>query len=306
MQNNQSEELKTLLGFYLTQVAQPPVAFTHAPKLIENPSFFTMQSLQTHLCNPLLSPAWLFMKKGNQPISLQDHYRFKQVHGKDLAFLDKKIINQELNNGAALVLEGIDILDPAINHFASQLDEALPCSLTNSVAFFSQSGTEAYEGHIDTDDVLVIQLSGEKKWYIYERQQRRYAGIDRLSREQLGPEKTQLVMRPGDALYLRSGVPHMCHTPGSHSLHLAFDLIDSTPNPKQITENANRIYEYGSAEPYIPAKETMEKYIEILQSPEFAKILQDGTQSVKEYITQLRQTMGRASEVTALSKYFNQ
>ena len=180
----------------------------------------------------------------------------------------------------------------------------MPHSLTNSVAFFSQSGTEAYEGHIDTDEVLVIQLSGEKKWYIFERQQRRYAGIDRLSKAQMGTEQTQLVMRPGDALYLRSGVPHMCDTLGSHSLHLAFDLIDSTPNPKQITDNANRAYEYASAEPYIPAMGAMQKYIEILQSPEFAQSVKDGTQTVRQGIRQFRQTIGRASDVTALSKYF--
>jgi hypothetical protein len=110
-------------------------------------------------------------------------------------------------------------------------------------------------------------------------------------------------MRPGDALYVRAGVPHMCDTLGNHSLHLAFDLIDSTPNPKQITDEANRIYEYASEDPYVPAAKVMDKYIELLKSPEFQNSLTVGTQSMKEGAKNFRRSIGRASKVTALSKY---
>src|SRR2546430_7491013 len=33
--------------------------------------------------------------------------------------------------------------------------------------FFSQRGSEAYRGHLDTDDVLAIHLAGAKKWRLY-------------------------------------------------------------------------------------------------------------------------------------------
>jgi hypothetical protein len=98
-------------------------------------------------------------------------------------------------------------------------------------------------------------------------------------------------------------VPHVCRTSADHSLHLAFDLIDSTPNPKQITDEANRIYEYASADAYLPPAQVMDKYIEILKSPEFQTSLKNGTQSMREGAKNFRGAIGNASELDALSKY---
>jgi ribosomal protein L16 Arg81 hydroxylase len=83
--------------------------------------------------------------------------------------------------------------------------------LSNCVAFFTQRENEAYGGHCDTDDVLVFQLEGRKTWQLFEAQQRRYLGVDDQSAEQLGPVKKEITMRPGDAMYVRAGVPHLCH-----------------------------------------------------------------------------------------------
>jgi len=304
MSAESSQQLSQVLEFFQKQIETRP-AFAHAPGLISQPDFFSVEALQTHLGNPLLSPAWVFLKTGVQPISLEDHYLFKMVHGQNLAFLDKQIINDELRKGAALVLEGIDILDANLNAFSAQLDDSLPCSLVNCVAFFSQKGTEAYEGHVDQDDVLVIHISGKKDWQIFEPQQRRYAGTDRLNKEQMGRRIKELRMRPGDVMYLRAGVPHMCTTVEDHSLHLAFDLIDSTPNPKQITEEANKRYEYDSADCYVTPEEAMEKFIALVQSADFKNDLQRATLSVKENARQFRRTIGRATQIDALSKYTN-
>ncbi len=303
MSGNLNVELDALLKFFLEQVKSPPAEFVHAKGLIAAPSFFTLESFQRLLSNPLLGPEWVFLKAKGQPVPLEPHTLFKTVQSKQLRFLDKKFIDEQLRQGAALVLEGMDILDPDINGFCAELDNALPCSLTNCVAFFSQRGSEAYQGHVDSDDVLVVQVSGEKLWHIFARQQRRYAGIDNLSAQQMGPKIAELTMRPGDALYVRAGVPHVCSTTADHSLHLAFDLIDSTPNPKQITEEANRIYEYGCEDGYVPAAQVMDKYIEILKSPDFQKSIKAGTQNMREGAREFRRMMGRASQVSALSKF---
>lgn len=106
-------------------------------------------------------------------------------------------MNNELSNGAALVLEGVDILDSTINHFVSKLDDALPCSLCNCVAMFSQTGNEAYTGHFDSEDVLVIQLSGEKLWNLYASQQRKFVDSTHLTQEQMGPPIKQLTAKAG-------------------------------------------------------------------------------------------------------------
>jgi ribosomal protein L16 Arg81 hydroxylase len=185
----------------------------------------------------------------------------------------------------------------------ARLDAALPCALSNCVAFFSQRENEAYGGHRDTDDVLVVHVAGEKLWHIFAPQQRRYFNNSPLTREQMGQQVAELIMRPGDALYVRAGVPHMCQTTGDHSLHLAFDLCDRTPNIEQITHEANTRYNHACEDPYAPAANVAERYITLLRSPGFQRDLVSATQQVKNNATVFRQRIGKSSGVRALSKY---
>jgi ribosomal protein L16 Arg81 hydroxylase len=158
-------------------------------------------NFQRHLNNPLLKPEWVHIKRNGKTIPTDDALHSKNVQLRHLYFMDKEIINQEIDKGAALVLEGLDILDPSINSFCSTLEKGLPCGMANSVVFFSQKGNEAYEPHADTNDVIVVQLEGRKTWKLYERRQRSYLGSANLSDEQ-GPVKYELTLRPGDALYI--------------------------------------------------------------------------------------------------------
>lgn len=297
-------ELKQLLDFYLEQRKNPPKEYTYQEKLLSSPGFFSVKALQEHINNPLISPAWVHLVKQGKSVPLEDVCYFKAVQGNQLRFMNKDLMNNELNNGAALVLEGVDILEPGINAFVGKVEDALPCSLSNCVAFFSQTGNEAYEGHCDSDDVLVVQLSGKKLWHIFAPQQRRFADTTHLSKAQMGPVIKEITMRPGDVLYVRAGVPHVCKTTGDHSLHLAFDLIDSTPNVSQITSEANKLYDYECEESYAPATKVMDRYMNLIKSSEFQNFLQTATQGVKDDARVFRQCIGRASAVTALSKYF--
>jgi len=296
-------DLELLLDFYLKQRANPPEVFTHAAGVIPSPSFFTVEALQAHVNNPLLSPEWVRLFAHDKVVNLEPACMYKSVQSNQLQFIDKAFIDQHLENGAAMVLEGIDILDPSINAFVAELDEALPCSLSNCVAMFSQSGNEAYGGHCDVDDVLVIQLSGEKLWNIYTPQHRRYGDTNMLTPEQMGARIKELNMRPGDALYLRAGVPHRCQTTGDHSLHLAFDLIDSTPGIKRLTKEANQQYLLACEDAYADPEKVIERYISLLESPDYRNFLQTATQSVKAQTKAFRQSIGRASGVRALQKF---
>jgi len=303
MQVNLHPELKTLLDFYLQQRAQPPPIFSHAPGLIPAPHFFSVSALQQHLNNPLLSPDWVHLRAHGQTVPLESTCLWKLVQTKKLIFMDKEILNAHLKQGAAIVLEGIDILEPAINAFVAQVDAALPCSLANCVAFFSQRENEAYGGHCDSDDVLVIQLAGEKRWQLFTPQQRRYFDNSPLTPAQLGKPIQELIMKPGDALYVRAGVPHQCQTSGDHSLHLAFDLCDRTPNIEQITHAANTHYNHACADPYLPAAAVMDKYLGLVKSPEFQHEITAATQQIKNNAVVFRQRIGRASGVQALNRF---
>ena len=305
MEDTLQPELKLLLDFYLQQRKAPPNEFAHAPGLVPSPSFFSVGALQQHLNNPLLNPDWVLLRARGQAIPLESACLWKIIQTKKILFMDKELINEQLSRGAAIVLEGLDILDTTINAFVAELDAALPCALSNCVAFFSQRENEAYGGHCDTDDVLVIQIAGEKRWRLFTPQQRRYVNNSPLTSEQMGKQIAEVVMQPGDALYVRAGVPHLCQTSGEHSLHLAFDLCDRTPNIEQITHEANTRYNHACEDPYAPAANVVQKYVAILNTEKFQNDIVSATQQIKNNAIVFRQRIGRSSGVRALSKYSN-
>jgi len=303
MKQKLHKDLNSLLTFYRQQRQSPPETFVHKPGVVHKPSFFSVKALQEHLNNPLMSHEWLNMKLQGRELDLEQASRFKPVQGRKLQFLDKGLINQAISDGAAVVLEGIDILDSGVSAFVGKLEEALPCSLSNCVAFFSQQNNEAYAGHLDTDDVLVVQISGRKHWRIFEPQQRRYFDTNPLSERQMGKQIAELTMKPGDAIYLSAGVPHIVSTAADHSLHLAFDLIDRSPNIERITHEANQLYNQACAPAYGPVSNVVDNYINLLQDEEVRAKFEETTRTVAEEAKNFRECIGRASAIRALNKY---
>ena len=303
MKQKLHKDLVSLFDFYQKQRKQLPVEFTYGAGVIDKPEFFGIRELQQHLNNPLLRPEWVHVKHSGQRVELEKSCFYKTVQGRKLNFMDKSMLASAIDEGAAVVLEGIDILDAGVNAFVAKLDESLPCVISNSVVFFSQQDNEAYEAHCDVDDVLVVQLSGRKTWQLFKQQQRRYTDIQDQSDQQLGPVMHEVNMRPGDALYLRAGVPHRCLTPGPFSLHMSFDLCDSTPTTTDISTEATNQYNHACELPYEPASAIVDRYVSILQSPDFQAALGEATQIKRDEISKFRQMLGRTSALKSLNRF---
>lgn len=303
MKQKLHKELQTLLDFYHKQRQNLPEAYGYKAGVINNPSFFTVSDLQRHLNNPLLQPEWVYVKLNGERVELEKFCFYKTVQNKQLNFMDKQVLNNEINKGAAVVLEGIDILDSNINEFVARLDDSLPCVLANSEVFFSQQDNEAYEGHCDADDVLVVHLAGKKTWQLFQPQQRRYAGIQDLNDEQLGPVMQEITMRPGDALYLRAGVPHRCLTSAVFSLHMSFDLVDSSPRISEVNREATNQYAHACELPYEPLSKVVKRYVSILESDDFQAALKEATEFKRAEIANFREMLGRSSAVKSLNKF---
>ena len=303
MKQKLHKELQALLQFYQKQRQNLPETHTYAVGVINKPSFFTVADLQRHLNNPLLQPEWVHTKLDGKRIELEKTCFYKTVQARKLHFMDKEILGNAINQGAAVVLEGIDVLEPGVNEFVARLDESLPCVLSNSEVFFSQQDSEAYDGHCDADDVLVVQLAGKKTWQLFQPQQRRYADIQELNDQQLGPVMQEVAMRPGDALYVRAGVPHRCITNAPFSLHMSFDLVDNTPTTVEITREANNQYNHACELPYAPTTSVVERYVSILNSEGFQSALVQATEFKRAEISKFRQMLGRSSSIRSLNKF---
>ncbi|MEV0156511.1 cupin domain-containing protein [Micromonospora sp. NPDC050686] len=139
--------------------------------------------------------------------------------------LDEKIL-QLYADGATLVLQGLHRTWPALVDFARDLGTALTQPLQVN-AYLTPAGSQGFATHYDTHDVFVLQVDGRKHWRIHrpvlpdplERQP--WGGrADEVSATASGPAALDVVLEPGDALYLPRGWLHSAQAQESSSLHL--------------------------------------------------------------------------------------
>jgi len=205
---------RRIRDFYFKEALAAPAAVTHVHRqgLVPDQQLFSLEHLRRHLDNPLLDVNYLNLFQNGRTVDLADARLYKVVQRRKIAFTDRRVLQQHLANGAACVLEGLDILEPEINALATVLDRAHTATFCNATAFFSQKGNEAYRGHLDTDDVLVIHLAGEKRWRLHARQKPRRTQLNEMTDAQMGALEHDVVMRPGDVMFLRSYTPHRVET----------------------------------------------------------------------------------------------
>jgi len=250
--------------------AAPDVTHVHRAGLVTDQQLFSIDHLRRHLNDPLLDLDYLNLFEAGKPVDLAAARLYKLVQKRKIGFVDRRILEGHLRRGAACVLEGLDILEPDINTLATALDRGRAATFCNATAFFSQRGNEAYRGHVDTDDVLVIHMAGEKRWSIHRRQPPRRVNLADLEPAQMGPVDAEIVMRPGDVLYLRSFVPHRVATLTPYSLHVSFDLCDRQTSIEVALQLLLRHYDRDSSPRATPPLDDLDKLHRLSRTPTFA------------------------------------
>lgn len=302
-----SPQLRALRDFYYkTALKLPPEEyFVRAPGLIPAPAFFTLEHLKGHLNNPMLMPQYVSLMWQGKKVDLAPAIGHKVIQAAEVQFLNKGILEDYLAHGASLVFEGLDLLQPDINDFCAALDAPHDCAVSNAVAFFSQKGNEAYRGHLDLDDVLVIQLAGRKKWRIYERQAPRRADMFELAPEKMGPLKAEFEALPGDALYMRSKTPHLVETVGDYSLHLSFDICDRNVTPETALHLLMAEFDRDSSPSYTPTPGVIDKLVTHARAPAYLAKVAELQAQQKENYKRARVMIG-SNRVSALDRLIAQ
>ncbi|WP_405094011.1 cupin domain-containing protein [Micromonospora sp. NBC_01392] len=143
--------------------------------------------------------------------------------------LDEKVLALYAD-GATLVLQGLHRTWPAIVDLARDLGAALAQPLQVN-AYLTPAGSQGFATHYDTHDVFVLQVDGRKHWRIHppvladplERQP--WGGrADEVAATADGRPALDVVLEPGDALYLPRGWLHSAQAQESSSLHLTVGI----------------------------------------------------------------------------------
>ena len=128
--------------------------------------------------------------------------------------------------GVSLVVNWIGRLVPEIQAVNRMLERHLGCGI-NTNAYVSFRQDSAFKAHWDDHDVLVLQVAGHKRWWLYGHP---YAypvkGPDFIGPHfpNPGPPEAELVMAPGDILFVPRGDVHKAVVEGEKSLHLTIGL----------------------------------------------------------------------------------
>jgi hypothetical protein len=134
---------------------------------------------------------------------------------------DVRRVLQEFDRGATIVLQALHVTHPPLAAFARHLELELRHPVQVN-AYYTPRAAQGLPVHHDTHDVFVLQVSGEKRWLVYEpvlelplRSQRYTAELG-----EPGPTVLDVTLTPGDTLYLPRGWLHEALTSDTDSLHL--------------------------------------------------------------------------------------
>ena len=133
-------------------------------------------------------------------------------------------------DGSTMVLQGLHRTWPALVDFSQDLAGELGHPVQVN-AYVTPPQSRGFDDHYDVHDVFVLQVEGEKRWRLHRpvhpaplRDQpwtsRRAAVEEEAAREPL----LDVVLRPGDCLYLPRGYLHAATALGGVSTHLTIGV----------------------------------------------------------------------------------
>ena len=143
-------------------------------------------------------------------------------------------VENYLRKGASLVLNDLIYFSNEIEKLASDLQ-----SITNGRCqanlYFSMQSHQAFAPHFDTHDVFALHCEGEKIWNIYENFEKDpinhpiYKQELNDKTENPGKIIDQVLLKPGDLLYLPRGQFHDALASKNGAMHIAFGITYLKP-----------------------------------------------------------------------------
>ena len=143
--------------------------------------------------------------------------------------VDPLQLAKHFENGATLVFQGLHRIVPALSHIGAVVGRHF-ASRVQANAYLTPSDSQGFRPHWDTHDVFVLQVSGRKRWFIYDspvnlplRGQKCDPDVDTP-----GELLEEFELEAGSCLYLPRGVMHSAHSTDATSLHITLGLLGFT------------------------------------------------------------------------------
>lgn len=157
------------------------------------------------------------------------------LHSPDLRFApasnsfgesrDLRDWRDRLNQGATLIINSLDRHCPEVAEAIALVRDELGYR-TQVNLYCSPPRQQGFNCHYDTHEVLVLQIEGEKQWFVYS-ETIPYPLSESRSRDRLPPESPpylECTLKAGDLLYIPRGHWHYALAGDRASLHLTVGI----------------------------------------------------------------------------------
>lgn len=151
--------------------------------------------------------------------------------GKPARMVDFERVRALVGRGASIVLNEVETLTPGMKKIAEALGRD-PGGKVQANLYCSWQRRQAFAVHFDTHDVFALQIAGEKLWRVYQRHFRdpvnhpAFKRLDQTFHEaHKGPVQLEVMMRPGDLLYIPRGFYHDALAESDAAVHLSYSVV---------------------------------------------------------------------------------
>ncbi|WP_161993732.1 cupin domain-containing protein [Muricoccus nepalensis] len=188
------------------------------------------------LCSVAALDAYLAAGARTPPVTMADSARNgsasvpAEEFARDDGRIDPHRLFRRFDAGATLVVSQFHEAHPPLARFCRGLEKFFLHAVQANV-YLTPAGAQGFKTHFDTHDVLVLQVSGEKRWRLLAGQPlplptRRTPWDSGLYAAAGAAE--EVTLRPGDALYVPRGTLHdaAAQPAGEPSLHVTIGLLE--------------------------------------------------------------------------------
>ncbi len=160
------------------------------------------------------------------------------TEGNDLGFAkispDPIKVENYITKGASLVLNDLIYFSTDIQRLADDL-QIITNGKCQANLYFSMQSHKAFAPHYDTHDVFALHCEGEKVWNIYENFEQDPINhpifknsLDERTKKS-GKIIDQILLKPGDLLYIPRGQFHDALASKNGAIHIAFGITYMKP-----------------------------------------------------------------------------
>ncbi len=183
-------------------------------------ALLSLDRLDEIIASAELPRASLSMARSKPPLERAD-YTFKSGN------LNRGAVIRQFQRGATIILNQLQRADEGLAEFCRALGEVFSCRVQTNV-YLTPPNSQGFKAHYDDHDVFIIQVSGAKRWRLYEKSvDNPYRGeFFRSSEHPAGELEREFLLRAGECLYIPRGLMHDAVSHGAApSLHITTGLI---------------------------------------------------------------------------------